>query len=95
MDAQQQHVCVECSKNELRTKKCPTTYVKKITNFLKFSSIEGIMREERTNTREERTDMRQRGNNLNEFVAVVTFSRQYILTGSYSHAMFYVARVLL
>ncbi len=31
----------------------------------------------------------------NEFVAVVTFSRQYILIGSCSHAMFYVAHVLL
>ncbi len=27
MDAQQQHACVECNKNELRTKKCPTMYL--------------------------------------------------------------------
>ncbi len=27
MDTQQQHTCVECSKNELRTKKCPTMYL--------------------------------------------------------------------
>ncbi len=32
---------------------------------------------------------------LNEFVAVVTFSRQYILIGSYSHMMFCVVCVLL
>ncbi len=31
----------------------------------------------------------------NEFVTVVTFSRQYILIGSYSHMIFYVACVLL
>ncbi len=43
---------VECSKNELRTKKCLTMYAKKITNFLKFSSVKVITREEGTNMRQ-------------------------------------------
>ncbi len=57
-------------------------------NFLKFSFVEVI-------TREERTNMRQQATTSNEFVAVVTFSRQYILIGSYSQVTFYVACVLL
>ncbi len=39
--------------------------------------------------------MRQQATTSNEFVRVVTFLRQYILIGSYSHVMFYVVRVLL
>ncbi len=62
MDMQQQYTFVESSKNELWTKKmfyhvlaheCAAS-----RNFLKFSTVEVI-------TREERTNMRQRGNNFN------------------------------
>ncbi len=61
MDAQQQHACVECSKNELRTKKMSYNVLASVRaasrNFFKFNSVNMI-------TREKRTNMRQRDNNF-------------------------------
>ncbi len=43
----------------------------------------------------ERREDKYEATTSNEFVAIVTFSQQYILIGSYSYVMFYIARVLL
>ncbi len=47
------------------------------------SGCSGALEEQGNNEREERTNMRQQTTTSNKFVAVATFSRQYILTGSY------------
>ncbi len=64
-------------------------------NFLKFTSVVVVTRKKGQILEKKAQIWGREAITSNEFVAVVTFSRQYILIGFYSHMMFYVAHMLL
>ncbi len=93
MDAQQHHTCIEnVAKMNCEQKKSYNVCLENYKFFeVQFCRGDNERREDKYSRREDKYE----ATTSNEFVAVVTFLRQYILIGSCNHVIFYVAHVLL